>query len=85
MNPDTKKSFEGGMLVLSVVPWGVIGKALGGVADSFAAKIIARITPGSLPAAEENALLNTLSHIEAGTTPTRDARVLYHVGIAGSE
>jgi hypothetical protein len=31
---------------------------------------IARITPGSLPADEEGALLQTLSHIDAGTTPT---------------
>ncbi len=30
---------------------------------------IARITPGSLPAAEEAAVLQTLTHIEAGTTP----------------
>jgi guanyl-specific ribonuclease Sa len=31
---------------------------------------IARIMPGSLPAAEEAALLRTLKHIDAGTTPT---------------
>lgn len=31
---------------------------------------IARIAPGSLPAAEESALLNTLSHIDNGTVPT---------------
>jgi RHS repeat-associated protein len=30
----------------------------------------ARITPGSLPAAEEQALLNTLRHIDNGTVPT---------------
>jgi hypothetical protein len=31
---------------------------------------VARITPGSLPAAEEAAVLGTLRHIDAGTNPT---------------
>ncbi|MCC6699391.1 MAG: RHS repeat-associated core domain-containing protein [Candidatus Hydrogenedentes bacterium] len=31
---------------------------------------VARITPGSLPADEEVAVLNSLSHIDAGTKPT---------------
>lgn len=33
---------------------------------------IARIAPGSLPAAEEAAALSTLRHIDAGTKPTGD-------------
>lgn len=46
---------------------GEIGEAL--VAGA-AGPPIARITPGSLPAAEEESLLRTLDHIDAGTIPT---------------
>ncbi|WP_408733303.1 ribonuclease domain-containing protein [Burkholderia cepacia] len=47
-------------------PWGLTcGSAAGAPKDP-----IARIAPGSLPAAEESALLNTLSHIDNGTVPT---------------
>jgi len=43
---------------------------LGGQANVAQVASIARITPGSLPAAVEASLLRTLAHIDAGTTPT---------------
>ncbi|WP_316233741.1 RHS repeat-associated core domain-containing protein [Bradyrhizobium sp. SZCCHNPS2010] len=50
----------------------IAGRKLGADAllSASASKIVARITPGSLPAAEEAAVLSTLSHIDNGTKPT---------------
>ena len=46
--------------------WGLIAK----IVAAKSVPGIARITPGSLPAAEEASLLKTLGHIDAGTKPT---------------
>jgi guanyl-specific ribonuclease Sa len=46
------------------------GAGPGGGAGGGVGGAVARIAPGSLPAAEEQAVLGTLKHIDAGTKPS---------------
>jgi hypothetical protein len=75
-----KSDFPPGYEKAAVLPqnetWEGVGVARaiiphsGGFLAAESGAPIARITPGSLPASEEASLLQTVGHIDAGTTPT---------------